>query len=656
MTFPGGTTVNDPLSGVHTGSGHQFNFNWMAGADEHLIRKGVPRVTIVREHRRRLAQCFVRPRRYGLASERLDRPGAVVLLDGPPGAGRRAAATMLLDEVSGDTGLIDELPPTSEEAVFEPQADHRYLLDLSRTADDDFLVAQHTLVRYHSAVAECGARLVIVLPAGLDWLLQADLAPLVVRLDRPNGRSVFVRSLRARRVDFTQEELDTAELRHMYDAAPMRELARLADLVTEARDSRRFGPAFPTWRDEALAAATNWSDQVARQLGEHRDAPGRAMLFAAAMLSGAAADAAHSGARRLLDILRHEPENSFGLARPDLAEELERLSIERIADGRIAFRRLAYDSALRAHFWANFPELRSAFRNWTAQCLELPELTAGDRRALTARFAEQAFATGRPDDVSTLVEEWTGRPGGRSRAEAAAALELGLSHERYGSHFRAQIYTWVTGRITADLALVLTDVCQQVMAVTHPEQAAVRLRHLALRHEGPHVATARSALADLAWENPRIFRRLVDRLAADALAQGAGDLLLELLDPGRRSTEPPWPAFTLAWRALLMSKPAAAWTPVLRRRLDTLTPCPGDGRVISALVLAAAGDHVLLNRLYVAVCAWSLLSSEQVPTDPDRGADTRRRIAERFCQEIDRALGLDISSSTPGARGTGENI
>ncbi|WP_051720601.1 hypothetical protein [Streptomyces sp. NRRL F-2799] len=654
MTFPGGTTVNDPLSAVHTGSGHQFNFNWMTGADEHLIRKGVPRVTIVREHRRRLAQCFVPPRRYGLASKMLDRSGAVVILDGPPGAGRRAAATMLLDEVSGDTGLIDELPPTSEEAAFEPQADHRYLLDLSSTADDDFLTAQHTLVRYRSAVAECGARLVIVLPAGLDWLLQADLAPLVVRLDRPNGRSVFVRNLRARRVDFTQEQLDTAELRHMYDAAPMRELARLADLVTQARDSRRFGPAFPTWRDEALAAATNWSDQVARQLGAHRDAPGRAMLFAAAMLSGAAADAAHSGAHRLLDILRHERQNSFGLARSDLAEELERLSIERIADGRIAFRRLAYDSALRAHFWANFPELRSAFRDWTAQCLDLPELTAGDRRALTARFAEQAFATGRPGDVSTLVEEWTRGPGGRSRAEAAAALELGLSHERYGSYFRAQIYTWVTGRVTADLSLVLTDVCRQVMAGTHPEQAAVRLRHLALRQEGPHVTTARSALVDLAWENPRIFRRLVDRLATDAPARGAGDLLLELLDPGHRSTEPPWPAFTLAWRALLMSKPAAAWTPALRRRLDTLTPCPGGGRVISALVLAAAGDHVLLNRLYVAVCAWSLLPSAKVLAEP--GDDTRRRIAQRFCQEIDRALGLDVSSSSPGARDRGENI
>ncbi|MEU1481483.1 hypothetical protein [Streptomyces sp. NPDC005760] len=650
------TTVSDPRSGVHTGSGDQFNFvTWMLGANEHLFRAGAARLTLVRAQRSRLVGCFVPPQHYGRAAERLEPRGSVVLLDGPPGLGRRAAATMLLEDAPTAVRPVEELPPTGEEGSFEVSADDRYLLDLSSVTDADYPAAERAMIQYRSVVEQGDARMVVVLPAGLGWMLHEDLSPLVVQLGRPRGRAVFSRHLRAREVAFDAEDLNTEELQHLFASAPMRELAQLAELVAEARDSQRYGTTFRTWCAEAVAAATNWAEEVARQLREHRGARERALLLAAAMVSDAPAEAALRGAQLLLDVLGHESDDLIGLARADLAEQLEQLDIERGDEGQIVFRRLAYDSAVRRHFWTNFPDLRPAFRDWVARCCHMPELRVRNRMDLIARFAEQSMATGCPDHVCTLVEAWAGQPGGRFRAEAAVALELGLSHERFGSYFRSRAYVWATGRISQGLAAVLTDVCRQVVAATHPEQAAVRLRHLALRQTGPERVAARDALLDLAHTNRRVFQRLADRIASLPLMAGADDLLVGLLDPASLRIVPPYKEFALGWRALLMARPAVEWTPVLHRWLDALARKPLDHRVVGSLIVAAAGDYVALNRLYVAVCDWTLLAVSDAPRASATDLEARQRVGALFCREIDVLLGLDVehAASDPRQRGDG---
>ncbi|MGP9017336.1 hypothetical protein ACT1U9_02870 [Streptomyces sp. BR1] len=628
----------------------------MVGANEHLFRAGTTRLTLVREQRRRLIGCFVPPQNYGRAAERLEPRGSVVLLDGPPGLGRRAAATMLLEDAPTAVRPVEELPPTREEGSFEVSADDRYLLDLSSVTDGDYPSAERALIQYRSVVEQGDARMVVVLPAGLGWMLHEDLSSLVVTLGRPRGRAVFSRHLRAREVPFGADDLDTEELHHLFVSAPMRELARLAELVAEARDTKRYGTSFRTWRAEAVAAATNWSEEVARQLREHRGAHERALLVAAAMVSDAPAEAALRGAQLLLDVLGHESDDPVGLARADLGEQLTRLGIERGDDGRIVFRRLAYDSAVRRHFWTNFPDLRPAFRDWVARCNEMPELRAKSRMDLIARFAEQAMATGCPDHVCTLVEAWTRQQGGRFRAEAAAALELGLSHERFGSYFRSRVYDWATGRISPGLAPVLTDVCRQVIAATHPEQAAVRLRHLVLRQTGAERVAARTALLDLAHTNRRVFRRLADRIAGLPLAEGADELLLGLLDPASLRIVPPYKEFALGWRALLMARPAMEWTPVLHRWLDTLARGPLDRRVVGSLIVAAAGDYGALNRLYIAVCEWTVLALSDAPGTVPIPPAARQRVGELFCREIDVLLGMGSTHSAAGAQERGEGI
>ncbi|MFJ2023767.1 hypothetical protein ACIODW_08135 [Streptomyces sp. NPDC087897] len=656
----GGTSISDPQGPVHSGGGDQNNtYYYSIGLRDSLVRAGVDRLEIVREHRRRLAKCFVWPGGYAQAADRLARHGAVVILEGPRGIGRRSAATMLLAEASVPGSRIEELPTVKEDEPLAPSPDDRYLLDLSSIGASDYPAAQRTLMLYRALVEEGGARLVVVTPSGLEWMLDAELVPSTVNLERPSGRAVFSRHLRVRGVRFAYEHLDHGDLPHLFETAPMRELDRLAGLVVQARDRAGRGTNFEHWRDEAVAAATNWSQQVAADLRQHRGAEARALLLAASMTSGGPADTVLSAAHSLLGVLGHPQDETPRLARAGLGEQFEELSLAREDDGRVRFARLAYDDAVRRHFWENFPDLRADFRVWVGECVDLPGLGAEGRARLVARFAEQALRTDRPDDLHLLIKKWTDPSAeGRLRAEAAAALELGLSHERYGSRFRSDVYQWVTtARIAPDLARVLTVVCRQVMAVTHPEQAVVRLRHLALRQESPEdiKAAARSALLELVRADRRLYGQLVHRLLPRARpADGGLEVLLALLDPAEPHVPPPWQAFVLAWRAVMAGKPAGAWSPTVQRWLAALTLGQAGEEILNALLLAAYGDRDLLNQLYVTTCDWAESEPAVMPEGLRAQRDHRVRTADRFCREIDLAQGVGSLASTSGARGTRE--
>ncbi|MEU5232267.1 hypothetical protein AB0G82_23740 [Streptomyces anulatus] len=133
MTEQDRVTVNDPRGPVNNGEGHQYVF-YGVGADW-MIRKGVESLRITREDRSRLADRFVPPMGYRAAADRLEKPGSVVLLEGPPGSGRRAAAIMLLHGFGEDRAAdheeirFEELPSTGEdESHLVPGRGDRFLL------------------------------------------------------------------------------------------------------------------------------------------------------------------------------------------------------------------------------------------------------------------------------------------------------------------------------------------------------------------------------------------------------------------------------------------------------------------------------------------------------------------------------------------------
>ncbi|MCX4970455.1 hypothetical protein OHA98_38055 [Streptomyces sp. NBC_00654] len=462
MTGAGGTWVSDPRGPVNSGAGNQYVFQRMTGGDERPTGTGLPRLSITQQHRRRLGSCFVRPRGFGRAADRLAAPGAAVLVDGAPGSGRRAAATMLLEGTSVPGGRIEELPPVWEEGAPGVSADDRCLMDLSHVGLAGYPEARRSLLRYLALVERCGARLVAIPPAGAASMLDMDLFPLAVRLERPRGRAVFSRYLRVRGVAFEPEQLDTEYLAHMFATAPVRELARLAELVVQARDGDgyRDGADFAAWLDEAMDTVTDRSAEAAGYVRRHRGAPQRALLLAAAMNSGAASPTVLDAARCLLSVLNHPLDRTPGLEQADFGERLEELSLGRDDGGRVTFTAPGYDSAVGRYFWENFPDLRTDFRDWVGRCVELPAYTAEDRARLIRRFAERTLSAARPDDLCHLIERWT-RPsaGGHLRAEAAMALELGLTHDPYGSRFRSRVHDWAaSGETSPDLARVLVDV------------------------------------------------------------------------------------------------------------------------------------------------------------------------------------------------------
>ncbi|MDT0321005.1 hypothetical protein [Streptomyces millisiae] len=640
MTEQEHVTVNDPRGPVNNGAGHQYVF-YSAGTDW-MIRKGVESLRIVREDRMRLADRFVPPVGYRVAADRLEKPGSVVLLAAPPGTGRRAAAIMLLHDLEGDGGAdgegvrFEELPVTDRDDVpLAPEEEDRFLLDLSGIADEEaYVKAQRRLAVHRSQVQEAGAHMVVVLPSGMEHAHSPDFEPHTVTLGRPRGLAVITRHLRMDRIAFRSTELGSAGLQRLCDHSPMRELARLAGLVKTARDSGRFGTDFAGWLDQAMRAVTDRADEVGRQMSAVRAAPERALLLAAAVFEEVHADTVYEAWHGLMRTVRHEEEATTELARTDLRERLAALDIERNPDGRLRFGRLAYADAVRTYFWEHFPGVRDDLRDWIGSATGLHGLTADDRVNVVIRFGERSLAVGRPDHLFDLVVRWAnGATGASCEPRAVAALELGLTHERFGGWFRRRVYECVrSGPLSDGLIRVLTVACRRNLGATHPNQALVRLHHLAVR-KGQAACEARDALLDLGGRDRRLYRLLIDRVRARTYrepreAEPHLRLLMELLRSDRAPDPPPWPDLFLGWETVFSQPPTDLWKPLVSSWLTAMAGDSTRETALGVMVGATRGRAAALHRLYTITCDWAGAA---------RRSPRAAAVAATFWQHIDHA-------------------
>ncbi|MEU1907694.1 hypothetical protein [Streptomyces hygroscopicus] len=639
MTEQDRVTVNDPHGPVNNGVGSQYVF-YGVGADW-MIRKGVEPLRIVREDRVRLADRFVPPLGYRVAADRLEKPGSVVLLEAPPGSGRRAAAIMLLHRLGEDGGAdeagvrFEELPTTDkDEPPLAPGEGDRFLLDLSGIADEEaYAKAQRRLAVRRSQVQEAGAHMVVVLPSGMEHAHAPDLEPHTVTLGRPRGIAVVTRYLRMDRMAFRPADLGSPGLQRLCDRSPMRELARLAGLVRAARDSGRFGTDFAGWLDQAMHAVTDRAGEVGQQVAAVRTAPERALLLATAVFEEARADTVYEAWHGLMKTVRHQEEATSELARTDFGERLAALGIERDPDERLRFGRLAYADAVRTYFWANFPGMRDDLRDWIDDAAGLRGLTTDDRVNVVVRFGERALAVGRPDHLFDLVVRWADSATGAScDPRAVAALELGLSHERFGGWFRRRMYECVRSGLLSDgLVRVLTAACLQSLGATHPDQAMVRLHYLAVR-KGEAAREAREALIDLASRDRRLYRGLIDRLRDRTRREPRGaephlHLLTELLGSERTPEPPPWPDLFLGWEAVFSQPPTELWNPLVSSWLNAVAGDSTREMALGVMVGATHGRTAALHRLYAIACDWA---------GPARHP-SRTAVATHFWEHIDHA-------------------
>ncbi|MGW4381306.1 hypothetical protein [Kitasatospora sp. NPDC004531] len=637
MSTPGSIRIDSPQGPVHNGPGDQ---NFYIPASE-FLRSRTERLRIAADDRRWLSQRFVPPRNLHQAFERLAKPGATVLLTGEPGVGRRAAATVLLHELDGDEGNFEELPLERDpDGELDIGPGDRLLLDLSSIAVQDARAACELLGVYRSATERTGARLVVILSPGLERSLAPELQPYLVRIERPRGIAVLVRHLRSNEIPFRSEDLRNPglpKLRDLLASSPMRDIARLARSISEARASRRHGTTFAEWCAAALPTVTDWADEVAQQVHELTDGRERALLLAGAMLDGAPMDTAVVGAERLVRLVRHPVESESALAGPDLLVQLRALQMTRNQYGRLDFDRLSYSGAVRSHFWTYFPGLREHLAEWMAEAVRLPGLGLAERRELVIRFAEQALAVERPDDLWKLAERWTSGTGRALPAEAALLIAQGLEHEKYGPATRKQIYQRATfGQLTPQLAESLTDVCRHVLAATHPDLALTRLYHLSSRHG---VADATDAVLELARGDRRLFRHLHERIFFGGRPEPKYGyrLLIALLDPSFLRINPTTAELELVWRRVLTGLDRTRWAPVVRSWLVAAALRPGWEHAPEVVTQAAGGRTGLLNQLYLTALEWQRTG----PGSPPVSDDARLAVAARFWRSIDRAQGMD---------------
>lgn len=613
MTETFGSYVHEAHGSVNSGDGPQFNIYYAAEARLREQASRRPRA-IAKEDRQHLAERFVPPRGMRHARNRLDETNTV-LIDGVPGSGRRTAAIMLLHELSDARGSLHELPDTSDDTATVPLDAQgigdgdRLLLDLSEVDESRYIAVQNALSDFRESLVRHGAHLAVVLPHRLGYLLQGELKRLTVEIGRPSAQRVLITHLRHEGIEPPQSELDGSGLPSYLPQAAMRDIAGLAHRIRRCRDVSPADRGFSDWLAESLGDQHDQTARVAADLASQRDGRRRALLLSVALFHGAVPGTVLRGANALLGILSHPPDPLPRLDRADLHAELSDIGAEVRPDGRVRFRIVGYDRAVRDHFWTFLPDIRRQLRDWFDVCLAEPSLAESDRKEVVARFAAQSLRTSRPEDLSWLAHRWTSdKAPAHLVPDAAQVLALGLDDEQHGRYFRQQIYDWSTSTETGNgLRRVLVLVCSRTMSRSHPDQALVRLHHLARRTNGVVGAEARQALLDLARSDHRLYRRMLERLGA-GITQGQWGkdpaLFLELADPvrlmGYRSVRE---SLITCWQGVLR-RPVESWSAPVARWLTASENLRHRDLVLRVLATACDTDIRVSGCLYRAALHW----------------------------------------------------
>ncbi|MEU9042563.1 MULTISPECIES: hypothetical protein [unclassified Kitasatospora] len=639
------TWIGNAQGQTHTGNGTQNNFHYYFGASDRLTRNGGDPLRVALEHRVWLSRRFVMPPGFEDAAAKVKKPGTTVLLSGDSGSGRRTAAVVLLHRAGGDRALFREVSlDGSPDEPSEVATGERVLFDLSGASEREFVEAQRLLRIYRDKVERSEARLAVVLPREGEHLLHSDFRQLIVPIGRPDGDQVLKRHLRMAGIEVPLPELRRSALGKFLGRSPMRELQRLSELVVQASSQ---GGDFSNWALRAVEAVRDRGGQVAQQISDLADGRQRALLFTAAMLEEAPAATVFRLSDRLLARIGHPEDERPRLDREDLTQRLRSLQVQ-VRDERIRFDALAYGAAVRTHFWLYYPDLRATFGDWVRDVVRTEAwLAPADRRLLVGRFTEQALRVGDVHVLAGLAESWTEET--RLLPEATQVLGEGLTSETWGSEFRRRIYYWSVGpKLEPNLVQVLARVCVDAIAPHYPHQALVRLHHLARRAPEEGARYARDALLELASRDRRLYLRLLDRLCEGlerrTPVRSDADIFLELV-----GSLPGWVPHTegvQGWRGVLAAASSPkAWEPGVKSWLSAARRTSEGGRQLMRILTDAADGRVaVLSRYYVLAHEWG--------TGPDDspGPVSRAVVVARFCQEIDRAQGIEPLVGATGGR------
>ncbi|MEV0055984.1 hypothetical protein AB0H34_36515 [Saccharopolyspora shandongensis] len=643
-------------SQIHTGSG-DLNVNPVYYTIHESVQQQArgPRLTL-KGDLRWLKSRFEPPQNFGAARDML-RQSRTVVLTGPQGSGRRTAAKMLLNELADDHTpftVLDDEARTQNPGLdkLKVQPGHLFVLDLSDSGEDVFHARHRDLLSFRTILQQRNGYIAVVVPDSRKHQLDSDLAQFEARIDRPRGASVLRWHLEQESIFPSDQQLASEELARSL-SAPMSEIAHLAQVVVQARDTNPGGDV-STWLSEAVSARIDRSNEVAQQLSKVHGGRQRTVLLAAAMCRGASSDAVFFASHRLVSALSLDGREQPRMEQEGYRTQLGDLSIDVAPNNRIEFSLRSYDRALREHFWDNYPDLREPFCRWVDDIIRIEQFTRRDRENLVDRFVEQALRTNSPGHVRWLIDRWVfPRQNGASnplRDYGVLALLTGLRNERHGYFFRRLVYEWSRRNdLPHDVGQILVDVCAEVIAPTYPEQALVRLHHRARREDGTGNPTAYQALVELTSRDPILLRLLLDRITTDLANQQQHwpvdhFLFLAIADP-LRLADPSMRSQPLAADHTIRSQLGSCWRETMLARPDLVVQrvchwfdvagrtAPHD--VLLGILVDAASQHLhLLGSLHVLARDWS------------RTASGRADVFVRLSQLIDMAQGLHSTDYT----------
>lgn len=570
MTTSAGPFVFDSSGPVNTGPGDQNNTFTSVFLEDAKGRS--PRQEAA-DQLRWLWRRFVEPPGFGVAADALRRNGTV-FLDGEPGSGRFAAAKMLLWSPEHAGRALHEI------VLQEGRGDY---LDLDHVGDDDHVwldlsaVDPDVWIKVHGELSGLrsrawtrGAHLAVVLPhastparRALD--LRSDLGQFRVRIGRPGDREVLLRHLRSEGVPVPRP---LPPIPYLDTGLTVDRIAHYARLIAEAYEDARDGE-FTAWCRVAYKALAGWREQVAERIDALEGGKRRAFLLVTAMLHGAHAEVVHRAAAAFLRTARAAPAEDPAIEDATLHRRLDEIHAVLDESGQVRFVDLDYDAAVRAHFWTHLPGLQQYLLEWVGETVPQPDLSGAERRDLVDRFAELCLNDRHREALLNLLETWTASPPSKSRIEAAARiLQRGLRDRRHGRFFRQKIYDWAQrSDLPEGLLTVLVVACRDEMAVGHPDEAIVRLHHMARRER---VTRARDALVGLVRDDSRLLRRMLDRLAMPSTDErrqvSDARIFLALTDPALL-TDPGAGKRPLLAEASVQERLADGWS----RALGSLT-------------------------------------------------------------------------------------
>lgn len=612
------TFVDDNTGNINSGSGHQFNNpNFWGFEPERLLGKEAPKRDLTEARLGWLADRFVQPGNYERAQTVLGNSRAV-LLGGAPGAGRLSAAKMLLRDLASKDTPAREIPVDTDEearALLDPEMvreGERLLVDLSADGELRRLdLIRDLLAPLVAAVENAEGYLSIVLPPGMDQRLPTELRTRLVEIGRPLGREVLGAHLATEGFTAPSQTLREGKLDTFLAGASMEEIGQLCHESIRAHE-RNSARGFDDCLADALRIVSK-RNEVVERLVSGKPTAERALLIAAGFVEGAHVDVVGDLADKLLTEVGQRSEEGSVLSGKALSERVIGLKLKITESHEVEFGEYSAESVLD-YFWWNFPGLRPAILEWVGTSLTSTLLSDEVRNLVIRRFAKLCRESRHGADLCALAS-WLLRLGAarqppRAGALAARLLSEGLEAEPGALVIRRKIYDWVTApALPPDLARVLVLVCSGVLTQTHPEQAMVRLRHLARRPDRAVADEATEGLLGVANDD-RLFAALLRRVASAAGdTEADATLFLRVIESKRLVSGSRVLRFagvldqlTTGWKGVVEFS-RQFWAERARDWFDAFESDTSTEPLMDALV-EAASQADRLGRLYVAFREW----------------------------------------------------